>query len=137
MNNFLYKLRMKMYHFMQGRYGSDNFNRFLFGTSFIFVILSFFWGRIFWTLALVMLVYGYFRMFSKNHQARYKENNIYMKYFLRVKGFISTMKLRFKLRKTHHIYKCSNCGQNIKIPKGKGRICITCPRCKNEFIKVS
>lgn len=137
MNNFMNNLRMKMYYFMQGRYGNDQFNRFLLTASMVCLVLSLFLGNFVYLFALILLVYANFRMLSKNTQKRYHENLMYMGYTKHLRGFISTWKLRFKERKTHHIYRCSKCGQNIRVPKGKGRICITCPKCKNEFIKVS
>lgn len=133
MNN----LRNKLGRFLQGRYGNDPFNRFLMGLCFVFIILSMFFGGYTYFAALVVLVYGYYRMLSKNFVARYKENEMYLKYTKGIRAFINTNKLRFQCRKTHHIYVCSNCRQNIRIPKGKGKISITCPRCKNQFIKVS
>ena len=131
------RFRQKMYEFMRGRYGHDSFNRFLYWLSIALLLLSLIFGNILYIIALVLLVYSYYRMFSKNHQARYKENLLFVGYSKRVTGFINTQKLRFKERKTHHIYRCSKCGQNIRVPRGKGKICITCPKCKNEFIKVS
>ena len=118
-------------------YGVDQFNRFLFGCSIAFLLLSIFAGNFMYVLALACLIYSYFRMLSKNTQKRCKENLMYVGCTKHIRGWFNAWKLRFKERKTHHIYRCKKCGQNIRVPKGKGRICITCPKCKNEFIKVS
>lgn len=133
MNNF----RMKMYRFMQGRYGNDQLNRFLFSASLVFLILSLFTTNILYIIALLLLFYGYFRMMSKNTRKRYQENLLFMGCTRHIRSFFSAQRQRFAQRKTHHIYRCKRCGQRIRIPKGKGRIRITCPKCKYEFIKVS
>src|SRR5574344_1513962 len=88
-------------------------------------------------LAVLLIGYMYFRVFSKNIRKRYEENNK----FLQIKGNIFWVFKNFKrdmtIRKTHHIYKCPNCSQKIKIPKGKGKVAIRCPKCYTEFIKHS
>ncbi|MCR4675383.1 MAG: hypothetical protein K5675_10245 [Lachnospiraceae bacterium] len=38
-------------------------------------------------------------------------------------------------KKIYKFYTCSSCGQKVRVPKGKGKIEITCPKCKNTFIK--
>lgn len=131
-------MREKLQRFMMGRYGVDALNRFLFTLVLILWVLDMFIDtRILYSWAILLAVYAYFRMFSRNIQKRYSEN---VK-FLQIKGKILS-KLRFKKsdieqQKTHHIYKCPTCKQKIRIPRGKGRICITCPKCKTEFTKTS
>lgn len=78
MGNFMNNFRSKMYRFMQGRYGVDQFNRFLFGCSIAFLLLSIFAGNFMYVLALACLIYSYFRMLSRNTQKRYKENLMYV-----------------------------------------------------------
>ena len=131
-------MREKLQRFMMGRYGADAFNKFLFTLVLILWILDMFIDtRILYSWAILLAVYGYFRMFSRNVQKRYQEN---VKY-LQIKGKVLS-KLKFKKsdieqRKTHQINKCPTCRQKIRIPRGKGRICITCPKCKTEFTKIS
>ena len=146
MNNFLNNFRYKMMTFMQGRYGNDQLNRFLTWLSLALLIISIFTTGYLYTAAFVVLVCGYFRMFSKNISARYAENQKFLQLSAKfnnleavksAKRFFVTMKLRFVHRKTHHIYVCPTCKQNIRIPKGKGRIQISCPRCHTQFTKVS
>lgn len=132
-------MKEKMYRFMQGRYGNDGLNRFLLIVIFICFILSLFSGRvgIFHIIGTASLIYLYFRMFSKNIYKRRAENAVYLKYEYKVKQFFATFKRDMKQRKTHHIYRCPSCKQKIRIPRGKGRIEIRCPKCSTTFIKKS
>lgn len=131
-------MKEKIRNFMIGRYGIDNFSKFLMGIALALCILDIFLNNIFihsWFV--IIIIYVYYRMFSKNHSKRYQEN---LK-FLRIKNKLfrkfNSEKAMMKERKTHRIYKCPNCNQKIRIPKGKGRICITCPKCKTEFTRTS
>ena len=132
-------MKEKMYRFMQGRYGSDNLNRFLLIIVLACFVLSLFGRRmgIFQIIGVVCLIYAYFRMFSKNVYKRRAENTAYMKYEYKVKQFWETQKRDMKQRKTHHIYRCPSCRQKIRIPRGKGKIEIRCPKCSTTFIKKS
>ena len=122
---------------MQGRYGSDQLNRFLMIVVIVFLVLSFFIDGPFYLLGLIGIVYTYFRMFSKNIYKRSAENAAYLKYEYKVRQWWATLKRDMQQRKTHHIYRCPSCRQKIRIPKGKGKIEIRCPKCSHTFIKRS
>lgn len=131
-------MRDKIRSFMIGRYGIDAFSKFLMGVALVLCILDIFVNNIFissWFI--VIIVYVYYRMFSKNHSKRYQENIKFLEIKNKVVAKFNSEKSIMKQRKTHHIYKCPTCSQKIRIPKGKGRICITCPKCKTEFTKTS
>ena len=131
-------MKEKITRFMIGRYGVDQFNKFLLGSAFGCMLVSWFIRNgVFHTLALAILVYCYYRMLSKNNNKRYQENMIYLKYYNKVKMSVLKQKNYLIQSKEYHIYTCSNCKQKIRIPRGKGKISITCPKCKNEFIKKS
>lgn len=124
--------------FMLGRYGVDQLNRFLLGVTLVSMVLSmFFRSTILNTVAILLLVVCYVRILSRNIRKRYEENMKYLEYRNKVVAFVKRQKSYMQQRKTHHIYKCPTCGQKIRVPKGKGKICITCPSCKTEFIKNS
>ena len=132
------RLRERFQRFMYGRYGMDGLGQFLMWTAVASLLLSWFVARPFFnTLAMVLLLWGYFRMFSRNVQKRYQENCMYYRYVNKVKEFFKKQKSYIQQRKTHHIYKCPQCKQKIRIPRGKGRVAITCRRCGTEFIKNS
>lgn len=132
------RLRERFQRFMYGRYGMDGLGQFLMWTAMASLLLSWFVARPFFnTLAMVLLLWGYFRMFSRNVQKRYQENCMYYRYVNKVKDFFKKQKSYIQQRKPHHIYKCPQCKQKIRIPRGKGRVAITCRRCGTEFIKNS
>ena len=115
---------------MAGRYGADQFGRFLSGAALVLLIVNLFVrgvvGQILYFLVLAVLVYNIFRMFSKNTAARYKENVAYLK-----------VKNRIRESKTHRFYKCPTCKTTVRVPKGKGKIRITCPKCGASFVRKS
>ena len=130
-------MREKFYRFMVGRYGNDRLNQVIMIVAMIALVISFFGPRFFYLLALLCLIYAYFRMFSRNTYKRSMENNKYLQWEYKVKQFIATWKRDMKQRKTHHIYRCPSCKQKIRVPKGKGRIEVRCPKCSQTFIKKS
>lgn len=131
-------MREKFYRFMQGRYGTDDLSKFLVGVSLVLVILNIFTrSAIFNLLFWVCLIYSYFRMFSKNYSARYQENQKFLELKNKWKYKYDNHKKLREQKKIYHIYRCPYCKQKIRIPKGKGTIIVTCPKCKQEFGKRS
>ena len=129
--------RDRLNQFMNGRYGTDQFSRFLLTVGLILLVLGLFIrvpGLSF--LVLLILAYVYFRMFSRNIQARYAENQKYLEYKERFLNFIGR-KGPAGSTATHHIFRCPKCGQKIRVPRGKGMIEITCPKCRTIFRKRS
>lgn len=131
-------MKEKFYCFMQGRYGSDDFSKFLVGVGMAMIILNLLTrSSIFNLLFWVCLIYSYFRMFSKNYSARYAENQKFLSLKNQFKYKLENHKRLREQKKIYHIYSCPYCKQKIRIPKGKGTIIVTCPKCKQEFGKRS
>lgn len=130
-------MKEKLYRFMQGRYGTDSLNKALFMGAMITLVLSWFGGRIFYWISLVLIIIAYCRMFSRNIPKRIKENQWYYTKTNKVRNFMIRKKKYFKERKIYHIYKCPVCKQKIRVPRGKGKIEIRCAKCQNRFIKNS
>jgi hypothetical protein len=86
-------------------------------------------------LSYIPLVYAFVRILSKNIAKRSQENMMYCRFAGMVKNRLQQIMLMIVGTKTHKYYKCSKCSQTIRIPRGKGKICITCPKCKREFVK--
>lgn len=122
--------------FMYGRYGVDQFSRALIILALILsVIVSFSRNSLLLLVAYIPLVYAIFRTLSKNINKRMQENVVYCRYAEKVKHRIQSIKLSLVGTKTHKYYRCTRCKQTIRVPRGKGKICITCPKCKTEFIR--
>ena len=138
---------------MQGRYGADQMGQMLSAVSMVFLIISLFSRNQAWfLLAVIGIVYNYFRMFSKNISKRAAENQKYMNFRYRAVCFFkkgrtggsASFAQKQAQRKAHHeqkkmyrFFACPNCAQKVRVPKGKGKICITCPKCHTEFVKRS
>ena len=131
-------MKEKFYRFMAGRYGTDELSTFLVGVGMVLIILNILTRmKIFNLLFWVCLIYSYFRMFSKNHSARYAENQKFLEFRNRLRYKVDNHKKLREQKKIYHIYSCPYCKQKIRIPKGKGTIIVTCPKCKQEFGKRS
>ncbi|MGN0317573.1 MAG: hypothetical protein ACI4E1_06485 [Lachnospira sp.] len=130
------RLRDRMYRFMYGRYGMDQYSKFLLFICLVLLIITLFSDNfIIYTLAILGLVYTYFRVFSKNISVRAMENQRYLKIYYSCVSRFNRFKARMKDKRTHRIFKCPGCSQKIRVPKNKGRISIKCPKCRIEFIK--
>ena len=131
-------MRDKIYRFMQGRYGTDDFYKFLFWVALIGIVLNWFFKSqaLSWVVTLI-LAYAMYRVLSKNHSARYAENQKYLQATAKFRYWFDQQKKLMEERKYHHIYTCPKCRQKIRIPKGKGKIMIRCPKCHHEFQKRS
>ena len=133
-------MRDRFSRFMQGRHGADQLSNFLVIAALVLVVLEIFIPiprvrHAMNSLGVGFILFSYFRMFSRNHARRYEENEWFLKYYNRVRFWWNGKKARSAQRKTHRIFKCPSCRQSIRVPKGKGKIAITCPKCRKEFIK--
>lgn len=131
-------MREKLRRFMVGRYGTDALNQFLSIVSLAFLVLALFTriGILYW-IGLGLLIYQYFRMFSRNISARTAEN---YKFYTLKNNFNSwrrQQKSQWDNRRLYHYYRCPQCHQKLRVPRGRGRIQITCPKCGTQFIKKS
>lgn len=122
---------------MQGRYGNDKFNQFLMIIALVCLVISLLGGKAFYLIALLFMIYAYYRMFSKKIYVRSAENQWYLKKEMKVRAFFQGKKKELAQKKTHHIYKCPNCKQKIRVPRGRGKIEIRCQKCGTKFIKNS
>ena len=121
--------------FMYGRYGFDALSNFLLIIALVFYfVFSILKLRLLIIIPVLLLAYTYFRCFSKNIQKRYAENLKFKAIFKPVSSFFSMRSKMWRDRKTHKYYKCHKCAQRMRVPKGKGKILVTCPKCKEEFI---
>lgn len=123
---------------MAGRYGVDYLGRFTIIAGLIALLLTG-WTRssLLNLLAWMLIIYSYYRMFSRNIYKRTQENQWYLNKTYKIRCFFARQKNMLTQRKTHHIYKCPTCKQKIRIPRGKGKIEIRCPKCNTTFIKKS
>ena len=134
-------LKEKFDRFMQGRYGVDNLSKFTLIASLVLVVLSAVLGRIrilssiFDILGIAGIVITYYRMLSRDYNRRIAENQKYLEQIGRVKNFFNRQRSMANQRKDYRIFACPSCRQKIRIPKGKGQVEITCPKCHEKFLK--
>jgi ribosomal protein S27E len=127
--------------FLKGRYGMD---------SLTFVILAFsliFIGRKYvWVLGVILIIWAIFRVLSKDYEKRNHELQVFNNIFQKIAQ--SLMKATYSLRnkyysyksrqqqKSHYVFlKCPKCRNKLRLPINKGKLMVTCPVCKYEFIK--
>jgi hypothetical protein len=75
------------------------------------------------TLSYILMIWAIFRMLSRNTYKRYQENRKFLQFTGRMKD------------REHRYFDCPKCRQMVRVPRGKGKISITCPRCREKFVK--
>lgn len=120
---------------MAGRYGGDQLNIALMILYLVLAIAAQITGLwVLWIVEVLLLVYCFYRILSRNVEKRYQENLRFLKLWNPVKLWFQGIRNR-SADKAHRYYHCPKCKNTLRVPKGKGKICITCPVCKTEFIK--
>ena len=114
--------------FMMGRYGNDKLNMVILGTGVIASLLSLFirvapFNLILSAISYALMAWAIFRTFSRNTYKRYQENRKYLMLLQRLKD------------REHCYFDCPRCRQQVRVPRGKGKIAISCPKCKEKFIR--
>ena len=124
------KLSAGFRRFMMGRYGTDKLNTYILGAGVIICLLTMLipWVVVDLVLSLfsyVLLFWALFRTFSRNTYKRYQENRRFLLFLDQIKD------------REHKYFNCPKCRQQVRVPKGKGKIAITCPKCREKFVKKS
>lgn len=129
----LNKLKYKLMMFMQGRYGIDEFYNFLWILYLVlFVINCFVHSSVLSAVILLLILYTFYRVFSKNISARQKENAKYLTLKRKFKTASSNAKKRIDDKE--HVYrKCSHCKATLRFPRRKGKHEAICPKCQKEL----
>ena len=126
-------MRNAIQRFMYGRYGNDQFGHFLIGLGLVLILLEALTGfGLLTLLADVAVFYALFRMLSRNTYKRREENAKFLK---KANPAIKWLRLQQTIRKDkdHRYFKCPNCSQYRRVPRGKGKITVTCRSCGASF----
>ncbi len=131
-------MREKIMRFMAGRNGVDELAR---AESILVLILLLLAMLLRWPifslLGLAGMIHMYFRILSRNRSRRYAENQRYVNLRYRAVVAWDKKKKRAAQRKVYRFFRCPQCKQKVRVPKGHGKICITCPKCRKEFVRKS
>ena len=135
-------MKEKFIRFMYGRNGVDELARFESFLIWIPILLSIFIRvpivqSFFSLLTVVLIVHLYFRVFSKNVSKRYEENQKFRNFRYNMAIKKNNFKKRREQRAIYKYFKCPMCKQQVRVPRGHGKICITCPKCREEFARRS
>ena len=122
------KIQAGLYRFMSGRYGSDRLNMAILCAGLIASIFSSLFRNltvrmIFLVLSYVLMFWAIYRALSRNTYKRYQENRKFLLVFDRLKD------------RNNRYFNCPKCHQTVRVPRGKGKISITCPKCREKFIR--
>ena len=125
---FLQQLGYRFRSFMTGRYGTDQLNTAILCTGLVACLISAFINvasvnLLLTAVSYALMFWALFRSFSRNTYKRYQENRKFLQFFDRLKD------------REHRYFDCPKCRQVVRVPRGKDKIAITCPKCKEKFIK--
>ena len=128
--SLLANIKAGLQRFMMGRYGTDKLNMYILGTGVALCLLTILTPWIMVDLVLtfasyVLMFWALGRTFSRNTYKRYQENRKFLMLLERLKD------------RQHRHYSCPKCHQPVRVPRGKGKIAITCPKCGEKFIRKS
>lgn len=132
-------MRERLIRFMTGRNGADNLSRAVSALVIVLLVVSLFAhgeaARVLWIIAVLGMVYVYFRIFSRNVYKRREENAKYLRATAGVRMYFRGLRERWSQRRDYKFFRCPSCRTLLRVPKGKGKIKVVCRKCGNSFIK--
>ena len=128
LRQFTAKIAYGYRRFMEGRYGTDKLNMTILTAGFVLCLVSMFFripavNLVLTGLSYALMFWAIFLTLSRNTYRRYQENRKYLQIFGRLKD------------REHRYFDCPKCRQLVRVPRGKGKIAITCPKCREKFVK--
>ncbi len=125
---FFANLAASFRRFMAGRYGTDRLNMAILSLGVVISLVGTFIqmplvNLLLTTAAYALMIWAICRSFSRNTYQRYQENRKFLQFFDRIKD------------RDHRYYDCPKCRQTVRVPRGKGKIAITCPKCREKFVR--
>lgn len=130
-------MRERLARFMAGRNGNDQLNIFLLIVDVILLLIAGIFarsiGKFIYPLVVVLLIYIYFRMFSRNVYRRREENGKYIRLKFKVSAALRVRRERWVQRRDYKFFTCPSCKTTLRVPRGHGKIKIVCRKCGNSF----
>ena len=128
------KLRNALQRLMYGRHGADEMSLAVMIVGLTASIIgSFTRLGVLSLVSLACFAYAIFRMFSKNHNKRYEENQKYLAFWNKSTGSVKQFVNRMKNIRKYRYFKCPECGSLLRLPRKVGTVTVTCGKCKHAF----
>ena len=129
-------------NFMTGRRGMDSLNGALLGAAIVFSVIAVFaasqsGSSILRGASTLLLIAAVWRMFSRKTDARRKENEWFLSVTAGPRTALANLGCTLRGDKTHRFFACPGCRSRLRVPRGKGKIRITCPSCGTSFSRRS
>lgn len=138
MKGFFDRLRWRLSLWLEGRYGADSLSNVLNMVGLALLLIAVLTGlTLLWAFAMGVILLSAFRTFSKNIPQRERENEAWLNLIAKPKEAISLARKAWANRTTTKYFRCKGCGAVLSVPKGKGKLRVTCPKCHWQTEKKS
>lgn len=125
-------------NFMIGRYGTDQFTLALLIAGMVLTFIGNAFKLRFLTIFTYVIFFAcIYRTMSRNITARQKENNTFLRYWNPLRSWFKTKYNIVKSSRNYKYFKCPKCKQELRVPRGRGKIVVTCQKCNTKFIQKS
>lgn len=124
----------KVANWMQGRNGSDELSTCAVAIALVLVLINFFLSSLIISIvALVLIAYAWWRMLSKNLEDRENENGVFIEFLGPLRPWVRNPAKAIGEARAYKHFKCPECGQRVRVPRGKGKVRVRCPKCQHKF----
>lgn len=128
------KIKSGFQKFMLGRHGADELSLALLIFGLVASIFTSFTGApLFSLLGMIAYIFSIYRMFSRNNEKRFSENQKYLSFQKKLVSNTRQALVRLKNSKEYKYFKCPQCHSRLRLPRKVGEVTVTCGKCKHSF----